>query len=160
SRLAGSGGQTVIRGGYSLAYVREGLDNIITPLQNNPGGVFDASLDVDAGNLPVGTLFRNRAALAPPAIPSAPSYPVTAGLFDAIFGFAPKLHTGKVYSFTFGIQRELTKDTVFEARYVGTRGRDLWRRYSLNETNIIENGFLNEFKLAQANLAANQAAGR
>ena len=29
-----------------------------------------------------------------------------------------------------------------------------------NEVNIIENGFLNEFKLAQANLQANIAAGK
>ncbi len=159
-KLGGKAGQTVIRGGYSLAYVREGLDNILTPLQNNPGGILDASLDVDAGNLPVGTLFRNRAALAAPPIASTPNYPVAAGGFDAVFGFDPKLHTGKVHSFTFGIQREITKDTVFEARYVGTRGRDLWRRFGLNETNVIENGFLNEFKLAQANLVANQAAGR
>jgi len=159
-RVFGAQGQTVIRGGYSLSYVREGLDNIITPLANNPGGVYDIVTDVDAGNLPVGTLFRNRATLAPPPFPSAPTYPLTASGFDIALGFDPQLHTGKVHSWSFGIQRELTKDTVFEVRYVGTRGRDLWRRYGLNETNIVENGFLSEFRLAQANLAANQAAGR
>jgi carboxypeptidase family protein/TonB-dependent receptor-like protein len=159
-RVFGEGGQTVIRGGYSLAYVREGLSNVITPVTNNPGGVLSASLDVDAGNLPAGTLFRNRAALAAPSIPSAPTYPLTADVFDIVLGFDPNLHTGKVHSWSFGIQREITKDTVFEARYVGTRGRDLWRRYGLNETNLIENGFLEEFKLAQGNLRANQAAGR
>jgi hypothetical protein len=159
-RVFGAQGQTVMRGGYSLAYVREGLDNIITPLANNPGGVYDIVTDVDAGNLPVGTLFRNRAALAPPPFPTAPTYPLRADGFDIALGFDPRLRTGKVHSWSFGIQRELTKDTVFEVRYVGTRGRDLWRRYGLNETNIIENGFLSEFRLAQANLAANQAAGR
>src|SRR4029078_1363530 len=59
-----------------------------------------------------------------------------------------------------GVQREIFKDTVVEARYVGTRGRDLWRRYGLNEVNILENGFLSEFRQAQANLRANQLAGR
>ncbi len=35
-----------------------------------------------------------------------------------------------------------------------------WVTFNLNETNIVENGFLNEFKLAQANLQSNIAAGR
>jgi hypothetical protein len=47
-----------------------------------------------------------------------------------------------------------------EVRYVGTRGRDLWRTYNYNELNILENGVLNEFRLAQQNLEANIAAGR
>src|SRR5262249_20947441 len=63
-------------------------------------------------------------------------------------------------SWTFGIQRELNKDTVLEARYVGNRGHKLWRQYDLNEVNVIENGFFDEFKLAQANLLANIKAGR
>ena len=47
-----------------------------------------------------------------------------------------------------------------EVRYVGTRNYDGWTDYNYNEYNIVENGFLNEFKLAQANLQANVAAGR
>ena len=58
------------------------------------------------------------------------------------------------------MQREIDRDTVIEARYVGTRGVKLWQQFNLNEINMIENGFLNEFKLAQANLQANIAAGR
>ena len=46
-----------------------------------------------------------------------------------------------------------------EARYVGTRGVDQWSTLDYNETNIIENGFFNEFKLAMANFQANNAAG-
>ena len=36
---------------------------------------------------------------------------------------------------------------------------DNWRTNNYNELNIIENGFLDEFKLAMANLQANNAAG-
>ena len=46
-----------------------------------------------------------------------------------------------------------------EARYVGTRSLQSWQTYNYNETNIVENGFLNEFRLAQQNLQANVAAG-
>ncbi|MBK7600747.1 MAG: hypothetical protein IPJ07_20425 [Acidobacteria bacterium] len=55
---------------------------------------------------------------------------------------------------------EINRDTAIEVRYVANRGVKLWQQYNLNETNFIENGFLNEFKLAQANLAANIAGGR
>jgi hypothetical protein len=47
-----------------------------------------------------------------------------------------------------------------EIRYIGNRGRDLWRQYDLNELNIIENGVFSEWKLAQQNLLANIAANR
>jgi hypothetical protein len=49
---------------------------------------------------------------------------------------------------------------ALEVRYVGTRSRDNWNNLSYNEFNIVENGFLKEFRQAQANLQANIAAGR
>jgi hypothetical protein len=44
-------------------------------------------------------------------------------------------------------------------RYVGTRGVNQWSELNYNERNVIENGFLDEFKLAMANLRANNLAG-
>lgn len=158
-RMFGNTGQTVIRGGYSVAFVREGLANVITTTQANPGGFLTINLDVDDGSLPIGTLLSNRAALATPSFPNTPTFPFEGELFDAAFGYDPKLKTGLVHSWTFGVQREIFKDTVVEARYVGTRAKDMWRRYNLNEINVVENNFLNEFRLAQGNLGANRAAG-
>src|SRR5262245_38189626 len=63
-------------------------------------------------------------------------------------------------SWTFGLQREITKDMAIEVRYVGNRALKFRQTYNLNEVNIVENKFLDEFKLAQANLLANEAAGR
>src|SRR5204862_5594483 len=51
------------------------------------------------------------------------------------------------------------KSMALEVRYVGTRGHGDWNDYNYNEFNIVENGFLNEFRQAQKNLAANIAAG-
>src|SRR2546430_2738566 len=99
------------------------------------------------------------------AIPAAPTYPIPPTSVppyqasDSANAFLPNIKTGFVQSWSFGIQRELTKDTVIEARYVANRGTDLWHQYNLNETNITENGFLNEFKLAQANYQAHVASG-
>ena len=164
-RLFGDGGQSVIRAGYSVAFVREGTNVATTGLGTNPGGTFTTTRNTasaGAFNLPAGTLLRNltpATALAAP--PSAPAYPfVSTNATDQIVGIDPNLKLGSVQSWTFGIQRELTKDTVVEARYVGNRGQDLWRLYFLNETNVVENGFVNEFRLAQQNLLANIAAGR
>lgn len=159
-RLFGNSGQSVIRAGYSVAFVREGLGNVTQLVSANPGGTLTLNSDVDAGTLPIGTLFRDRAALTPPSFADTPTYPIEVQPGDAIGGFDPNLKTGLVHSWNVGFQREIFKDTVFEARYVGTRGRNLWRRFGLNEVNVIENGFLNEFRLAQTNLAANQLAGR
>jgi hypothetical protein len=55
--------------------------------------------------------------------------------------------------------RALGAKSAIEIRYLGTRSRQ-WETFNYNESNIIENGFLNEFKNAQANLYANLAAGR
>ena len=55
-------------------------------------------------------------------------------------------------SWNIGWQRELGRDTVVEFRYTGNHGVHLWRQYNLNEVNIFENGFLNEFQVAQNNL--------
>jgi len=159
-RFFGETGQSVIRAGYSVAFVREGLGNITQIVSANPGGTLTLNSDVDAASLPLGTLFRNRAALTPPPFANTPTYPIMVQPGDAIGGFDPNLKTGLVHSWNFGVQREIFKDTVVEARYVGTRGRNLWRRYGINEVNVIENGFLSEFRQAQANLVANRAAGR
>ncbi len=63
-------------------------------------------------------------------------------------------------TWTVGLQRSIGRDFAVEARYVGTRSRENWETLNYNERNIFENGFLNEFRVAQANLRANIAAGR
>ncbi|MDQ2920001.1 MAG: TonB-dependent receptor, partial [Acidobacteriota bacterium] len=165
-KLMGESGGTVLRAGYSIAFVREGSDVMSAVIGENPGGAFTATRSIALGNLTAGTLYRNRGDLGPPAIPSAPNYPLTPTSSPAyspsnsVNAFLPDLKVGYVQSWSAGVQRELTKDAVLEVRYVGNRGLKLWRRFNLNETNIIENGFINEFKLAQSNLQANIAAGR
>src|SRR6185436_7724846 len=52
------------------------------------------------------------------------------------------------------------QDTAFEARYVGSRHRQDWETQNINEISITDNGFVQEFRKAQANLQANIAAGR
>jgi len=123
---------------------------------NNQGR--QVTLTVDPGNFPANfgpagsVLFRNSALPARPA-PTTPTFPLAVAAGNRVDDFSPDLKIGYVQSWNIGFQRELTKDTVLEVRYVGNHGTGLWRTINLNEVNIVENGFLNEFRVAQANLA-------
>jgi hypothetical protein len=166
-RMTGEGGQTVLRGGYSVAYTREGL-NVFTSIYGaNPGITIDASRNLTLGNLvPTPTsvnlplLFRDQSRLGAPTFQSAPVYPNQFLVTNSANVLNPDLQLGYVQSWSFGIQRELDRNTVIEARYVANRGVKQWQQYNLNEVNLLENGFINEFRLAQANLQANIAQGR
>ncbi len=165
-KVFGEGGQTVLRGGYSVAYNREGMNVVLSILGGNPGALITTNRNIALGNLTGGALgsqpllLREPSRLGPPTFPSAPVFPNTGLVTDSVNAFNPDLKVGYVQSWTLGLQREINRDTVVEVRYVGNRGVKLWQQYNLNEINVIENGFFNEFKLAQANLQANIAAGR
>jgi hypothetical protein len=60
-------------------------------------------------------------------------------------------------TWNFGIQRGLGS-RVLEIRYAGNRTLHQWVNNNTNEINIFENGFLDEFKKAQANLQAYRAS--
>jgi hypothetical protein len=159
-RFFGEGGQTVLRAGYSVAYVREGLNVATSIFASNPGAFLITDRTTTIGNLTPGSLLRTPATLAPPAFSATRTFPLTGGITNSANVFEPGLKTGYVQSWTAGIQRELTKDMVVEARYVSNRGVKLWQQINFNEVNIGYNGFFNEFRAAMANLQANIAAGR
>ena len=165
-RVFGDNGQTVLRGGYSIAYVREGFNLFTSIFGANEGVTFatgtnPANFPTEFG--PAGSrLFRDGSYPYLP-LPSA-VFPFTARQGAALNDFDPNLKPAYTQSWTFGIQRELNKDMAFEVRYVGTHGTKLMRQYEISEVNIFENGFINEFKAAQQNLAifrtANPLCGR
>ena len=55
-------------------------------------------------------------------------------------------------SYSVGWQRKLTRDSALEIRYVGSKHENDWDSVNLNEPDIVTNGFVNEFRMAQANL--------
>jgi hypothetical protein len=152
--LVGREGETVIRSGYAINSIRED-GSTFSVWGGNQGRTVTTS--VDPNNFPANfgpagsVLFRN--ALPSRPAPTDPSFPLAVAAGNNVADYDPHLKIGYVQSWDFGIQRQLTKNTVVEVRYVGNHGTGLWRLLNLNEVNIVENGFLNEFKLAQANLA-------
>ena len=89
---------------------------------------------------------------------------------EDIRGFDPSIKVPYADTWSAGVQRGIGSSMALEVRYVGTRGRDQWRALTngggdlgalnYNEFNIFDNGFVNEFRVAQSNLQANIAAGR
>jgi hypothetical protein len=161
-KIFGSNGTSVFRGGFSRAFVREGTLIVENSVGQNPGGTIAINRSTGLNNLAVGTLLRTpgNPNLTFPDFNPTPVYPRTLTAADAALGFASDFRSGYVDSWSVGYQREINRDTVVEFRYVGNRGKDLQMQYTLNEVNTIENGFANEFRLAQQNLLANIAANR
>jgi len=153
-------GDSVIRGGAAVAFQRPGMVDFTGPFGDNQG--LSVALLRDANNV-VGSLpalLRNPAQVALPAAPPV-TYPIVpAANTNAVNRFDSNLQMPYTQSYTVGWQRKLGNDTAIELRYVGSRHRQDWETVNINEVNIVTNGFVNEFRKAQANLQANLAAGR
>jgi hypothetical protein len=162
-RLFGTDQKTVIRGDYALTYYDEGTNFFASTSGNNPGQSQSLTLLPGAPGFTPGGLSLQ--STLPPLIAFPAQYQDVFNQADFTFGstnFATmkdNLKTPYVQSWNVGIQRELAKNTVIEIRYVGNQASHVWRTFNINEVNIFENGFLQEFKNAQQNLAINQAGG-
>jgi carboxypeptidase family protein/TonB-dependent receptor-like protein len=149
-------GDSVLRGGFALAFQRPGMSDFTGVFNQNQG--IAVTLQRDTTNAAVPILLRSQ-----PALPTSPSatYPIsTTSLTNTVNAFDANLQLPYTQSYTVGWQRKLGRDTAIELRYVGSRHRQDWETVNLNEISITDNGFLGEFRKAQANLQANMAAGR
>ncbi|HEX6973200.1 MAG TPA: TonB-dependent receptor [Vicinamibacterales bacterium] len=155
----------VVRGGWARAYSRNGMGDFTGQYSSNPGVSITTNRSEALGNIiPSGAsaplLLRNDALLGAPSFPERPEYPMTDVATSDIRLFDPNIKIPYADSFSAGIQRRLTTNMALEVRYVGTRSSNAWTARNFNEINVYENGFIDEFRLAQANLQANVAAGR
>jgi hypothetical protein len=159
--LGSQEGDSVIRAGGAMAFQRPGMSDFTGAFGQNQGIAVALNRDNATGNL--GTLpllLRNTSALTLPSAPAA-TYPQTSNaITNSVNMFDADLQMSYTQSYTVGWQRKLGRDTAFELRYVGSRHRGDWETVNINEININNNGFLSEFRKAQANLQANIAAGR
>jgi hypothetical protein len=152
----------VLRGNVGMNYYDEGTIAFESAAGGSPGRSQRVFLNPgDPGFAPGGlSLGSTIPSLA--TVPGSFTFPMAQSLFTFASGFStvdPNIKTPYVLNWSVGIQRELWHDSAVEVRYLANVGRNLWRSYNLNEVNIFENGFLQEFQRAQRNLAINQAAG-
>jgi hypothetical protein len=163
------GSKTVIRASYSMSYFDEGTLMYSGAYGCGPGvGIGcnqgkNTSQTVNAGTVAGLPQFTTLSDLV--------AHPLTItdftglGTYNSVlhqasqtfqsswFGMKPTLVAPYLETWNVGIQRQLTKSAVIEVRYKGNATHRQWRTFDLNETNIFENGFLNEFLHAQNNLA-------
>jgi hypothetical protein len=159
-RVLGEDGETVFRGAFSHSLSRLGMTAYTGVYSNNPGLSITAARNEDLGNLGAPLLFREENRLGPGQFPPNPTFPLTAPVTSSIRMFDPNFKIPWAQTWQMGVQRALSQTTAVEVRYVGSRSGDGLTNYNHNEVNIVENGFLDEFRAAQANLQANIAAGR
>ncbi|HYB93815.1 MAG TPA: carboxypeptidase regulatory-like domain-containing protein [Vicinamibacterales bacterium] len=149
-------GDAVVRGGWAMAFQRPGMSDFTGVFGDNQGIQVALQTDQNTASIPI--LLRNTPALpGPPAVnlPAAPASLTTRGN-----AYDPDIQLPYTQSWSMGWQRKVSDNSAIELRYVGSRHRQSWDSINLNEPNINSNGFLNEFRLAQANLQANIAGGR
>ena len=163
-------GLTVFRGSYSNIVYDEGTQFFAQNLGGNAGKTINANplIPGTPGSTNLPAFYTLNAIVNNPLTVSNFSfatneYKKVINQADQTFtrtinGFDPNLRAPYTTNYSFGIQRELWHNNVLEVRYVGNQSKLAWRTSNLNEVNIFENGFLNEFKAAQRNLAINQAA--
>jgi len=160
-KLVGDG-KTVLRGAYSITFYNEGLNSISNSLSGGQG-FRQTGTATNGVNFPAGSLDLRAPAPAIPVFPATFGFPIAQNVFSAPVGgnyINPDLVSPYVQNWSLGIQRQLTKDITLEVRYVGNKSTHMWHRQNIQETNIFENGFLNEFIQAKKNLDINVANGR
>jgi hypothetical protein len=171
--LLGDPNQATFRAGYAEAYDRQALTTFTGLFGGNRGGTISLNRGANTGLVQPGTswpvLLTQTSRLIPQSFNPDPTYPiaVSANRADSLNAFAPDIQIARVRNWTVGFARSISRDMAVEIRYVGNRGDNQWSsiNYNGNSDSVIRtdqllaNGFLNEFKLAMANLAANNAAG-
>ena len=152
-------GRTSVRAGYSLTFVNEEGATVGSNLAANAG----LSTAVSQTNL-----FQ-RLAAGTPVLPT-PAFKTTRTMADQIAvsltspirAVNQDIKQPRVHQFSAGITREIMWNMAVEARYVGSRGRDIWRGVDLNQLDAIGalgGAFAADFQRARQNGFLAQAAG-
>ncbi|MCC7156785.1 MAG: carboxypeptidase regulatory-like domain-containing protein [Bryobacterales bacterium] len=140
-----SDSKTSVRGNYRIAYDR--INTFVfssTVFQNLPGIVVGTN-NVTFGQS--GGRLANVPELKPPeGSPESASQPApfsTRNITVADGNFqAPTTH-----QWSFGIQREVMKNTLIEVNYIGRRAYNLFGAYNSNQAEIRKNGFIDAVKV-------------
>jgi carboxypeptidase family protein/TonB-dependent receptor-like protein len=164
--LFGDPDMATVRAGYSRAYERQGMSQFTGLYGGNPGSTQTITRSATSAD-PLGpwpVLLTNTSQLRVGSFNENPAFPIAiqSDRNSDLNAFAPEIQIGSAHSWQIGFQRALSRDTAIEVRYVGTRGVDQWSTLDYNGIrgeNLLNNKFLDEFRLGMANLRANNAAG-
>jgi carboxypeptidase family protein/TonB-dependent receptor-like protein len=179
--ILGDPEQATVRAGYSEAYDRQGLTRFTDLYGGNRGASVSLNRTANTGTptlVPAGeswpVLLSQTSRLYPSSFNADPTYPISVGAnrADNVNAFAPDIKIGRVRTWTIAFARSISHDMAVEIRYIGNRGDNEWSSINYNcgttnnnnctgirGENLAANGFMDEFKLAMANLVANNRSG-
>jgi len=116
-KFLGENGQSVFRGGFSIAYNRNGLYDFSRVFAANYGMTISATRSMARGNLITNTgtdvmpvLFREKSRLGQPLFAATPAYLTQTSYTSYVNLFDPSTRVPYTMSWSFGLQRELTRD--------------------------------------------------
>ena len=157
--------KTVFRGGYRISYIN---DELVRAPDNALGGNQGLALTSNVINPDTGTTALNERISSLPGVPvpvftgprTFAEVNAAQGLFGTVFAVDPKVESPRIQEYSFGFTREIGFDTAVEVRYVGSRSTNLLRGRDLNQIDIRNNGFSDDFVRARSNLLlCNATAG-
>jgi hypothetical protein len=187
--ILGDPSLATLRASYARAFNQGGTSDYTGTLLNGPGLNVSSNRNVTNANLVLASdaatfggngwplLLRQTDRFgAPPAcsasiltgcIPGTPTYPLAVTNFftTGLRAYDPNYQTSYTDSWSVGIQRAIGKDMSVEVRYIANQAKALNGTIDYNEIDIYNTAFggsknfVDEFKTAQKNLAANVAAG-
>jgi hypothetical protein len=165
------GGDTVLRGAFRVGYINDeylrgpdafnqansGLGAQVISARGSDGttnlrSALSPAINVGFAGLPT---FTRPSFTQPPR--SFLTNNTEAGFGGGIFGVDPNLQNPRIYEYSFGIQREIGFKNVLEVRYVGSMGDQMVRSIDYNQIDLVNNGFLGDFRRAQSNLSGYDA---
>jgi outer membrane receptor protein involved in Fe transport len=169
-KILGDPDQATVRAGYAESYDRQGLTRFTGLYGGNRGASVSLNRTASVGTptlVPAGeswpVLLSQPSRLFVSSFNENPSYPIAVGAnrADSLNAFAPDIQGAMVRTWTVAFARSLSRNMAVEIRYIGNRSDNVWESINYNGIrgeNLVANGFMNEFKLAMANLRANNAS--
>jgi len=179
---------STVRASWGRAFNQPGISDFFGTVRSGPGLTVSAVRNTTNNNLVLPSdaakyggngfpvLLRQTERLGGPGpctgtqvvgcIPAGATYPQAIVATTGIALFDPHYQTPYTDSWSVGLQRSLSRDMSVEVRYIGNTSRALSGNVNYNEIDLYNTAFgsstsfIDEFKKAQKNLAANIAAGR
>jgi hypothetical protein len=141
-------GKTSIRSNYRMAYDRINTFVLSSQVfQNLPGiviGLNDATYGQNGGRL------AGLPELKPPAV-SPESLAQPAPFSNRVITVVdPNFKTPTTHQWSFSIQREVFRNAIVEANYIGRRAYNLFGAYNANQVDWRTNGFMNALNVVNA----------
>jgi hypothetical protein len=161
-----TGENFVVRGGYRLSYVNDELvrapDNA---LSNHPGFSSGISALRQVTPTTTSTALDDRLGAPHVSFLTVPAFVTTRSYttnntpsftnFGTVFAIDPEVKTPSQHDYTLGVQRQFGK-WVMEARYVGSRSRNMLRTIDYNQIKFPAQ-YLADFATVRTNVLANCA---